>query len=730
MSNCDNCYQGCAETISDKCVKYTGIDIPQLGIVKGDSLAVVEQKIFNHLRTGTGIVIDLSGISICSIMQEYLPASQDYPPGSENAPTEFVLNDVLAALIQYSCLLQGQIGLQGQRIADNNLSSQALINEERFARVNEFEAVAGIIETISATFTTDIQTATALITSESIARANANEAMATVIENVSASITALDLDVDARITQERTASVTREQAIATMVDTVATSLETETGLREAAVTQLTESISTESEARATLETNLNAKVAQETTDRGTAIGQATINILQQADATATTARALLKTDLEAKVTQEGTDRTAAISAAKVLTLQEANATATAARAILKNDLEAKISQETTDRTTAISQANITTLQQVDVKVGNAKAEIITELEAKVTTDIGTLSSEITTELDTWATVLGTGASNFTTLKSEVSDYSAQITEALETSADALGAVDAQYTLEVNAGGKVAGMKLGSNGTTSDIVFTADSFKISNGTSGTSGVVSPFEVVGNQVVLKGTTVADSIITPGTGPTHPATGWNGLSVNKNNDNAIRFRHANGQVGIEMGVINGELVLNWYNDQGVLVWKGGSSGIVYIDNIPASTSPRLMSLISSTISFDPTEAEIQTLATDADQLLVFTSGEGYQQFGGDAVDGAFPINRTTKYLYDSGRNSESAVNAVYEGFHDDINYTDSPFITNGWWAFYVSGNKDETFLSDGYGNYYLSLVYIQNGKQFASLQVPNYRIGTGIN
>jgi hypothetical protein len=42
---CNNCFNGCAETTSDQCVKYTGISIPELGIVKGDSLAAVLQSI-------------------------------------------------------------------------------------------------------------------------------------------------------------------------------------------------------------------------------------------------------------------------------------------------------------------------------------------------------------------------------------------------------------------------------------------------------------------------------------------------------------------------------------------------------------------------------------------------------------------------------------------------------------------------------------------------------------
>jgi len=43
--SCTNCFNGCAETTSDQCVKYTGIDIPELGIVKGDPLAAVLQSI-------------------------------------------------------------------------------------------------------------------------------------------------------------------------------------------------------------------------------------------------------------------------------------------------------------------------------------------------------------------------------------------------------------------------------------------------------------------------------------------------------------------------------------------------------------------------------------------------------------------------------------------------------------------------------------------------------------
>ena len=679
MSNCDNCYQGCAETISDKCIKYTGIDIPQLGIVKGDSLAVVEQKIFNHLRVGTGIVIDLSGISICSIMQDYLPASQDYPPGSEGAPTEFVLNDVLAALIQYSCLLQGQIGLQGQRIADNNISAQALIDEERFARTNEFEAVAGVISTISATFTTDIQEAIALITSESIARATADSATASVIETVSASINALDLDVNAKIVQERTAAVTREQAIATSVETVSAQLNTETGNRQAAVTQLAQSIATESSARATLATNLNAAIATETANRETAISAASVN-----------------------------------------TLQEANATAAAARATLATNLTAAINTEKTNR-----EAAITTLQQADVTESQARATLGTNLTAAINTEASNRAAAITTLNTAIANETSARASAITTLSSTVNNNTASITQTQQTLATVDGKLNASYGLSVDANGRIASMKLLSNGVSSEVAFKADSFKIFNGTSN----VAPFEVVGNQVVLKGTTVADTLITPGTGPAHPATGWNGLSVNRNNDNAIRFRHGNGQIGIEMGVINGELVLNWYNDQGVLVWKGGSSGIVYVNNVPASWSPREIGLISSSIPEFPSQAELSDLSNVADNLVAVSSGTtGFAPDGGPGSQAVFPIISSLSYYYLPGVNPQSSANQIYEGYHVDNGIYG--FIQNGWWARRVSGQINEVFMQELDGSRSLTLLYIKNGLVTRSLQLPSTRLTTGQN
>lgn len=165
------------------------------------------------------------------------------------------------------------------------------------------------------------------------------------------------------------------------------------------------------------------------------------------------------------------------------------------------------------------------------------------------------------------------ATSVNTVSAKVDDNEAKITTTQTAVADINGNLSASYALEVDADGNVASMKLLSDGTSgSSIVFTADSFKIFNGTSD----IAPFTVVDGNVIMTGTTVVDTIITPGTGPAIGQPGWNGLSLNQSNDNLLEFRHPNGVLGMELGIIAGVLVLNWYDDAGNLIWKGGTSGV----------------------------------------------------------------------------------------------------------------------------------------------------------
>ena len=98
--SCSNCFNGCAEIVSDQCVKYTGPSIPSLGITTGDPLSTVEQSITNTIvtiLTGSNIVPDIDPDIVCDLVKGNLPL------------TDIDLVDYLTALIKSVCSLQDQL---------------------------------------------------------------------------------------------------------------------------------------------------------------------------------------------------------------------------------------------------------------------------------------------------------------------------------------------------------------------------------------------------------------------------------------------------------------------------------------------------------------------------------------------------------------------------------------------------------------------------------------------
>lgn len=113
--SCTNCYNGCSEIVSDQCVKYTGIDVPALGISNGDTLATVEQAIVDFLvptLNGTGITPAISPSVICDLVKSFLPTC--------TTCTGFTLNQILTAIIQSVCSLQTQINAVNTTLATLN----------------------------------------------------------------------------------------------------------------------------------------------------------------------------------------------------------------------------------------------------------------------------------------------------------------------------------------------------------------------------------------------------------------------------------------------------------------------------------------------------------------------------------------------------------------------------------------------------------------------------------
>ena len=99
--SCSNCYNGCVETVSDQCIRYTGVDVPVLGIKTGDSLSYVEQALITFLVStldGTGIKLTIDPLIICEIVNKNLVECED-----------LTLPNVISALIKAICELDERL---------------------------------------------------------------------------------------------------------------------------------------------------------------------------------------------------------------------------------------------------------------------------------------------------------------------------------------------------------------------------------------------------------------------------------------------------------------------------------------------------------------------------------------------------------------------------------------------------------------------------------------------
>lgn len=105
---CSNCYTGCTDIVSDKCVQYTGVDVPLLDIRKGDSLSYVEQALITFLTStinGSGIKIEIDEELYCEVVSQYLPTC-----------STITALDLFKALVQAACSLQEAIDAENARI--------------------------------------------------------------------------------------------------------------------------------------------------------------------------------------------------------------------------------------------------------------------------------------------------------------------------------------------------------------------------------------------------------------------------------------------------------------------------------------------------------------------------------------------------------------------------------------------------------------------------------------
>lgn len=97
--SCNGCSNGCVEITSDNCIKYTGVNIPQLNITQGDSLAQVISNITEYLQNtldASGITWTIDPAKICSLIDQYLPETYN-------------LTEIVEAVFDAICDLQTQV---------------------------------------------------------------------------------------------------------------------------------------------------------------------------------------------------------------------------------------------------------------------------------------------------------------------------------------------------------------------------------------------------------------------------------------------------------------------------------------------------------------------------------------------------------------------------------------------------------------------------------------------
>lgn len=143
---CTDCLKNCGNTLTtDKCVKYTGPDVPVLGICNGDSLFQIEQILINQLTAvANGSGITLSDITLdCAFITNLLGS---LPKTVEN---------LVQVLMTASCQTKEELdALSAQVNAPFSISGECLTLPSNPTRDQVLQAIAVKLCSVSTTVDT------------------------------------------------------------------------------------------------------------------------------------------------------------------------------------------------------------------------------------------------------------------------------------------------------------------------------------------------------------------------------------------------------------------------------------------------------------------------------------------------------------------------------------------------------------------------------------------------
>ncbi|MCT3675404.1 hypothetical protein HZQ94_19690, partial [Elizabethkingia anophelis] len=135
----------------------------------------------------------------------------------------------------------------------------------------------------------------------------------------------------------------------------------------------------------------------------------------------------------------------------------------------------------------------------------------------------------------------------------------------------------------------------------------------------------------------------------------------------DGLIKMHHPNGNKGFELGVVNGKLVFNVYDDIGNLIMEMGSQGIIFSNYIPDSWTNLKLAKFDSA-NYSPYDATSVTNFANSNtrQIMVNNPGgiEDAQHWNVFVPKTeASHINYST---YSAGRSYDSNTYVIYEGIY----------------------------------------------------------------
>ncbi len=228
--------------------------------------------------------------------------------------------------------------------------------------------------------------------------------------------------------------------------------------------------------------------------------------------------------------------------------------------------------DVTDAQTAldVADASTTAVSGLTTCVTNAEAKItahsqqITSLQSSLSgkADAGavnTLSSRVTSAEGK----IESTASSLTSLNSTVGSLSSTVQAQGQTLADTNGKVNSAYSIrvETNNGKKVgAGIVLGSDGSTSDMLLYADRFSLFNRNNKTAVPVMVAE--GNELYIdsariKNGTIDIAKITDRLSSTNYVPGWSGWSITKNGSSEFNNVVVRGEIRADTGTLNNVVI-----------------------------------------------------------------------------------------------------------------------------------------------------------------------------